>query len=163
MEISDLDLDKIDIGQIIKKIVNPSVCIEHECTNNRSTKPKSPYCSIHRHPAEKRRNPERFKERQDKYWLNRMGLTLEQKKLLWDAQKQCCAICSKPIAFSGRNTHIDHNHLCCPHGSACSACVRGLLCSSCNNRVLPVVENKDLLAAALRYLENYQLQKPQDS
>jgi hypothetical protein len=58
--------------------------------------------------------------------LRKYGLTEELWKLLWDAQKGCCAICTKRFA-PNRLPCVDHNHE--------TGEVRGLLCPPCNYAV----------------------------
>ena len=46
--------------------------------------------------------------------------------------KNGCEICgNKPEA----NLHVDHDHACCPGFKSCGACVRGVICNSCNMAV----------------------------
>lgn len=60
-----------------------------------------------------------------------------------------CMICK--IEFSGR-PNIDHDHSCCPIGSACDSCVRGLLCSDCNHGLGKFKDSIVNLQNAILYL-----------
>ena len=59
----------------------------------------------------------------------RYKLTSKMYEYLLEMQGGCCAIgeerCSSPAV-------VDHDHRCCPRGTSCGLCVRGLLCSYCN-------------------------------
>jgi hypothetical protein len=72
-------------------------------------------------------------------------ITPEQYWELFDQQKRVCAICGgKPRT---KNLHVDHDHK--------TGKVRGLLCSSCNSRLLPILEHHpDRIFAAFNYLKN---------
>jgi hypothetical protein len=48
---------------------------------------------------------------------------------LLDKQHGKCALCSAELNGS---FHVDHDHGCCPGVRSCGACVRGILCQSCN-------------------------------
>src|SRR5580658_5271133 len=57
-------------------------------------------------------------------------MSLEEYDRLAAKQKERCAICRK---YPKKNLlHVDHNHKCCPKGTSCGKCVRGLLCTKCN-------------------------------
>jgi len=68
-------------------------------------------------------------------------------------QSGVCAICGE--APQGRRMHIDHDHRHCSTDKACTQCVRGLLCGSCNTGIGMFRERADLLHAAMSYLERY--------
>lgn len=58
-----------------------------------------------------------------------------------------CAICG-----SRENTHIDHDHACCPGNQSCGECVRGTLCSACNLGLGAFRDDVDKLRNAIEYL-----------
>jgi hypothetical protein len=60
----------------------------------------------------------------------RYGMTIEELDVFEEAHNHRCDIC-------GAEGHldIDHDHSCCPGIESCGACVRGLLCRSCNNKI----------------------------
>lgn len=66
---------------------------------------------------------------------HRVPLDLQRK---WMAQgsKLCCEMCGAKLWR--RQTCIDHNHRCCPGGTSCGSCVRGVVCSSCNRAIAGV-------------------------
>lgn len=68
-----------------------------------------------------------------------------------DDQDNRCAICSLEFREK-RRPCIDHDHNCCQGDRACSECVRGLLCSTCNTGLGNFRDNPDLLEAAIVYL-----------
>ena len=72
---------------------------------------------------------------------------------LFDAQNGCCQICSRAFS-SDMKPVLDHDHSCCNGRRSCGNCIRGLLCSWCNNRV-GAIENLTsslLMDAALDYI-----------
>lgn len=66
--------------------------------------------------------------------LRRFGLTEAQYDELLASQEGRCAICLRKPHH--RRLAIDHDHRCCPPGTACDNCRRGLLCNDCNYRML---------------------------
>jgi hypothetical protein len=64
---------------------------------------------------------------------------------MMELQNSCCAICSMKFDFDRKGTkpHIDHDHD--------TGRVRGLLCQKCN-LALAIVEKKDFLESAFKYL-----------
>jgi hypothetical protein len=90
--------------------------------------------------AWKQANPERHRFIQRRSHLKlRYGLTPEQYDALLIAQDHRCALCRKA---SPRRLHVDHDHGCCAGLNSCGACVRGLLCFTCN-RLLGWFEAND--------------------
>ena len=65
---------------------------------------------------------------------------------LFNEQKGLCAVCKKPNINPKRNLSIDHCHT--------SKYVRGLLCTKCNFGLGYFDDNKELLLAAINYLDN---------
>lgn len=83
---------------------------------------------------------------------HRYGVTKVQFESLLKAQDGCCAIC-RGSSPGGRGAwHIDHDHACCSSVKTCGACVRGLLCHRCNLGLGLFGDDREKLAAAIRYL-----------
>lgn len=93
------------------------------------------------------------------------GITLERYQELYAAQRGCCAICGHAItkaydpstipATRGPKrdgAHVDHDHACCPGKRGCGACIRGLLCSSCNTGLGSFRDSLEVLSKAIGYL-----------
>ena len=76
--------------------------------------------------------------------------TYSDYELLWNEQRQRCAICEKPVQIikskEGNAAAVDHDHN--------TGEVRGLLCMKCNMGVGQFNDNAQLLHKAARYLEN---------
>jgi hypothetical protein len=100
------------------------------------------------------------RERQRNYWYQwSFGITRAQYDQLFALQDGRCAICgNKPKT---RQLSVDHDHSCCPGSRSCGNCVRGLLCSVCNQNLLGWIckESKlgkphaiEVLYRAIRYL-----------
>ena len=66
----------------------------------------------------------------------RYGLTREDYERILASQGGACAICERR-SRKGENFSVDHDHSCCPGDvRTCGKCVRGLLCTNCNRRLL---------------------------
>ena len=80
------------------------------------------------------------------YGLDRAGFDRMMEK-----QGGACAICGTrdPV----RRLHIDHDHSCCPERfRSCGKCIRGLLCSNCNNGLGRFMDDARRLKRAAAYL-----------
>lgn len=62
-------------------------------------------------------------------------LTAEQYWAIYEAQGRRCALCQRATGKTKRLA-VDHDHRCCPETPTCGKCTRGLLCTTCNKRVL---------------------------
>jgi hypothetical protein len=74
------------------------------------------------------------------------------------SQGELCAICGKPetAQIKGKTLRlaVDHDRSCCPgRKKSCGACVRGLLCSNCNNGLGRFGDDPALLRSAAAYVE----------
>ena len=101
------------------------------------------YSRAHPH----RESPESRKRSNRKYRISSYGLSQEQFDRLLDAQLRACGMCHKP--FEERQLiHVDHDHECCRgKNRSCGACIRGLLCHTCNI-ALGYIERRYALARA---------------
>ncbi|MHB8490621.1 MAG: endonuclease domain-containing protein [Solirubrobacteraceae bacterium] len=73
------------------------------------------------------------------------------------AQQGVCAICKQPETATHqtgwvRRLSVDHDHACCPGNRSCGNCVRGLLCSRCNNVLGSMRDSVELIDAMSLYL-----------
>jgi len=66
------------------------------------------------------------------------------------AQGGGCAGCGATSGVNGTRLAVDHDHSCCPGAKSCGRCVRGLLCTDCNQTLGKM---KDDPAALLRLAE----------
>lgn len=78
-------------------------------------------------------------------------LSPEQYQTIKDAQGGKCAICQVATGAS-RALAVDHDHKCCPGKTSCGRCVRGLLCSNCNNALGFFRDDPEAFLRAARYL-----------
>lgn len=69
---------------------------------------------------------------------------------LWHEQGGCCYLCGDPVALE--DAHLEHDHRCCPKGSFCQYCIRGLSCPGCNYAVGHAYDNPDRLELIARNL-----------
>jgi hypothetical protein len=100
----------------------------------------------------KENDPEGYSRQQQAYCLKRrFRMTVEQYDALLGEQGGVCAICKQPEK-AGRRLAVDHDRDCCPdRQKTCGECVRGLLCTACN-QFLGRLEKTDL-GPFLAYLE----------
>lgn len=81
--------------------------------------------------------------------LKKYGLTQDDYAALWHAQGGLCAICRRPETAERQGTRkmlaVDHD--------AATGRVRGLLCFSCNVGLGFFEDNRDVLRAAIAYLD----------
>lgn len=94
-------------------------------------------------------------QRQRRQRLSQYGKTaIKHYREQMRAQKGLCSVCGKKMI----QPHQDHNHKCCGKKRACSKCLRGLLCKTCN-AILHYFENDKLKTAAERYLNKWILRR----
>jgi hypothetical protein len=92
--------------------------------------------------------------------LKRFKMTVADYDRLLEEQDGCCAICQQPETKTSPNgvawaLSVDHDHRCCPGGTSCGGCVRGLLCHSCNMALGKFRDDPENLLRAALYLENF--------
>ena len=93
------------------------------------------------------------KECQRKHDLQyRYKLSVEDYDRMLEEQGGRCCICNKPP--NGKPLSVDHDHACCEGRSSCGECVRGLLCTGCNN-LLYGLEKHSWRIRALAYLDKH--------
>ena len=82
--------------------------------------------------------------RRDAYLRRTYGISLADFRAIARVQGGRCAICSRPLSQSA---NVDHCHR--------TNKVRGILCWKCNHvRLGAFMDSRDLIAAALAYLDN---------
>jgi len=103
---------------------------------------------------ERNRVPE-VREAKFTWWLRKAhGMSREAYDAMLAAQDGVCAICRSPDP-RGHRLAVDHDHACCPgEGSACSSCIRGLLCVSCNTALGSLHDDVRLAEALIAYLKH---------
>ena len=83
------------------------------------------------------------------YLLRTYGLSLQDAKLLWEAQERRCPCCGhdlpEPSSSVCRTVHVDHCHK--------TGKVRGLLCVRCNIAIGQVRDSVETLRRMIAYLE----------
>lgn len=74
------------------------------------------------------------------------GITLDDKKKMYEDQKGLCKVCDLPLPENFREAHVDHDHE--------TKKIRGLLHQKCNHFVGHLEKNPDLIDKALYYLKS---------
>jgi hypothetical protein len=90
-------------------------------------------------------------EKQRRYGILAMGISVEQYDSMLESQDGKCASCGQPPKKN--RLAIDHDHTCCAGLRSCGKCVRGLLCITCN-MALGLLENAELQDQLHTYLAN---------
>lgn len=95
----------------------------------RPVKFPGPRCYTHHH---ERRRAVRLagKVRRTEQTYN---LSREKYDALYAAQGGRCALCRRSRGTGGKRLAVDHDHACCIGPTSCGKCVRGLVCSTCND------------------------------
>jgi hypothetical protein len=73
----------------------------------------------------------RLRHKDSNLWRNHR-MRLADWAAMWSAQQGRCYLCGDPLSVEKNQTHIDHDHSCCPPRTSCSFCRRGLACGACN-------------------------------
>jgi recombination endonuclease VII len=92
----------------------------------------------------RRSDPEYSDYQADKVLKCRYGISLEQKRLMYEEQKGLCKLCGKPLPEDFRKAHVDHAHE--------TDEIRGLLHWPCNRLVGFFERNQSLLGSIYTYL-----------
>lgn len=61
-----------------------------------------------------------------------------------------CATCFE----EGGVPNLDHDHECCPENGSCGECVRGAVCSSCNQLIARIERDIDTAKRIIDYLKD---------
>lgn len=85
---------------------------------------------------------------------NLYNISIEEMDAIFISQGRVCASCGE--ANPGpKGWCIDHDHSCCPGGSSCGECVRGILCQPCNLALGIAKDDASKLRAMASYLETW--------
>lgn len=88
----------------------------------------------------------------DSYLQRTYGISQEDYDAVKQFQNGKCFICQRATGAS-KNLAVDHDHRHCSGRTGCRECVRGLLCSSCNQGVLGHLrDDVEALQRAIDYL-----------
>ena len=86
--------------------------------------------------------------------LKRYGLTVDDYMELFRKQNGICKICQKP-EIGGKRLAVDHDHSCCSGAYSCGKCIRGLLCTKCNQALGMVADDISILESMIAYLKTF--------
>lgn len=73
---------------------------------------------------------------------------------LYAAQGGRCALCRRATGTSKRLA-VDHDHACCPGPRSCGRCVRGLVCSVCNDVLAHFRDDASAFQRGADYLKTW--------
>lgn len=123
-------------------------------SNKKGADGKHSHCNKCRYEDFKRRrrkSPEVFVDPSRRAHLRRSyGITPERYDEMRGIQNDLCAICKRPGKPRARQRyalHVDHDHQ--------TGAVRGLLCAECNSILGNAKDSKEVLMAAIEYLQRH--------
>src|SRR5208282_1482839 len=139
-----------EVGLTTKNFVVDGCKICPKCGENKpvseyhfTPKKMSSYCKVC-HRGVTRANYDKTKEVQQSQALMRLcGITLEQRRVLFEVQGKQCAICG--ISGDGVMWDTDHDHV--------TEKFRGVLCKPCNRMLGCCKDNIAVLVKAVEYLQ----------
>lgn len=116
--------------------------------------------SRHRRPEVYREQNVRYKKRnpikaRNSTYKSIHKITYDEYLEMIKAQGNVCKICGAEPEGK-RFWALDHDHNCCGKGRSCPKCQRGVLCQACNKILGFAKDNKEVLAKAIEYLEEYE-------
>src|SRR6516165_6460660 len=103
--------------------------------------------------AQRRQNRQKDPDQFWKHDLAKHHITPEQWYEIYAQQNYGCALCGVPDS-GDRRLSIDHDHACCLGEHSCGRCIRGLLCTNCNNGLGRFRDDFARLEAAIGYLKD---------
>lgn len=125
-------------------------CKEQGLPLNRPAPKVGPRCWTHHN---ERRRALRLRSKESRVSAV-YSITPAQYDALYAAQGGKCAICR--IATGARKRlAVDHDHACCIGPKSCGRCVRGLVCSVCNDVLAHSRDNPAYFERAAAYLRQW--------
>lgn len=104
-------------------------------------------------------DPELKKEQARKSALKCLyKMTVEEYAAKSKAQDYKCLICGRRAEEADprrKDLCVDHDHSCCPGPESCGNCIRGLICSQCNNMLGHAQDDPEVLQAGIEYLRSF--------
>lgn len=88
----------------------------------------------------------------NQYLVRNYNMTIDEFEDRVNAQGGKCAACK---IVSPRTLHVDHDHLCCPELKSCGKCVRGIICSSCNQTLGFMKDSRRSIERLSEYLRSW--------
>lgn len=117
-----------------------------------TTKRKAPYpgprCTTHHRRQKSRRREYSHRQHIEETY----NISYDQYWAIYDSQGGRCYLCRRATGMR-RKLSVDHDHSCCPKNTSCGQCVRGLLCSTCNNIYGHLRDDVAAFQRAIDYLE----------
>lgn len=94
--------------------------------------------------------------RDDRHLRKSFNITIDQYEQMLEAQGGVCAIC-RGKNRNGWSLAVDHDHSCCSGTTSCGkpSCIRGILCTLCNQGIGFMRDNPGLMETAADYLRQH--------
>lgn len=96
-------------------------------------------------------NPDKARESTQRHRHN--GIRPEDMARMYEAQQGRCYLCGDLLPAERRKWRIDHDHRCCPQGTSCRDCRRGLACNNCNTLIGMAFDDPERLRRIAANLE----------
>lgn len=133
-----------------KKTSNPPGSCKDCSGGSRPAPYPGPRCATH-HREFQRNKKDRSR---DSYLQRTYGISEEEYEAIKEHQGGRCYICRRATGAT-KNLAVDHDHRHCSGKRGCRDCVRGLLCSTCNQKILGHLRDSvEALERAVGYLLN---------
>lgn len=101
-------------------------------------------------------NPEKVRQYQIRCDDKRKAALALRREAFLEKQGDVCAVCGTSDPGTVKGWQLDHDHACCDTKtarSACGNCDRGVLCQTCNQWVVALIEkHPERVVSALEYL-----------
>lgn len=123
------------------------------------TKSRCSKCRYARERENRRANYEQWRDNgglehlRNAHLVRKYGITSADLEAMVAAQGGMCPICKATEPGGRGNWHVDHDHSCCPTSRTCGKCIRGALCSKCNQALGLFQDDTDRLRVAIAYLD----------
>lgn len=122
-----------------------------QCAPRRTERNKRASESINSDPLRRDRRREYQKSYQKEYRWKSVEAEIGARDSLLEKCGYRCEICDIEVDLD--SMRIDHDHACCPSGSYCKNCVRGVLCNGCNSGLGMFLDSPRSLMAAVGYVK----------
>lgn len=106
------------------------------------------HCKVYRKQYTEKNKEHILKQRRERWYIRRYGISTDDYNELLKAQNGLCAICNLPGNGKYKKLHVDHCHK--------TGKLRSLLCVNCNRGLGYFQDNPALLSKASLYISKFE-------